>query len=95
MLKENNARKGFFDRQQLDNVRKRLRPHNKAVSLFAYITGWRKGEILTLAWPQVDFQAGFVRLEPGTTKNDEARVFPFTSELRELLEGQRAQRPTP
>jgi integrase len=29
----------------------------------------------------VDFQAGYVRLEPGTTKNREARVFPFTAGL--------------
>jgi integrase len=60
------------------------------VATFAYITGWRISEILNLQWPRVDFQAGFVRLEPGTTKNDEARVFPFTEELRAILEAQRA-----
>jgi hypothetical protein len=32
-----------------------------------------------------------VRLEPGTTKNDEARVFPFTEELRAVLEDQRVK----
>jgi integrase-like protein len=42
------------------------------------LTGWRvPSEILTLRWKQVDFSAGMVRLEPGTTKNDEGRVFPF------------------
>jgi integrase len=30
-----------------------------------------------------------VRLDPGTTKNGEARVFPFTTELRRVLERQR------
>jgi integrase len=91
MLKENNVRKGFFDREQLDSVVKHLRPHNGPPAIFAYITGWRKSEILTLKWPQVDFKAGIVRLEPGTTKNDEARIFPFTAELRSVLEGQRAK----
>ena len=30
-----------------------------------------------------------MRLEPGTTKNGEGREFPFTAELRSLLEDQR------
>jgi len=33
--------------------------------------------------------AGEVRLDPGTTKNREGRVFYFSAELRELLESQR------
>ena len=37
---------------------------------------WRKSEILSLQWRQVDFEAGNVRLEPGTTKNREAGSFP-------------------
>lgn len=58
---------------------------------FAYLTGWRIGEILPLQGRQVDFAAGTVRLEPGTTKNDEGRVFPFAvlSELEALLRRQR------
>ena len=39
----------------------------------------------------MDFRVGEVRLEPGTTKNDEGRVFPFTVDLREILEEQRRQ----
>src|SRR5262249_15942936 len=31
-----------------------------------------------------------VRLDVGTTKNDDGRVFPFTAELRTILEEQRA-----
>ena len=51
----------------------------RALLTFAYLTGWRTlSEILTLQWHQIDFSAGIVRLEPGTTKNDEARVFPFS-----------------
>ena len=37
----------------------------------------------------MDFKAGTVRLDPGTTKNGEGRVFPLTVELRALLETQR------
>ena len=39
---------------------------------------------------QVDFAAGTVRLDPGTTKNGEGRVFPMTAELWALLDAQRA-----
>src|SRR5690606_21409412 len=58
---------------------------------FAFLTGWRSGEILPLRWSQVDFSAGLVRLEPGMTKNREGRSFPFRAlpALAELLEQQR------
>ena len=90
MLKENNLRKGFFDLEQFESVRRCLSPDVQPMVTFAYITGWRiRSEVRFLEWAQVDFAAGIVRLEPGTTKNDEARVFPFTRELRAVLEEQR------
>jgi len=47
---------------------------------FAYLTGWRlKSEVLALQWWQVDFDGGMVRLEPGSTKNADGRVFPFAA----------------
>jgi integrase len=39
-----------------------------------------------MEWRQVDLTAGEVRLEPGTTKNKEGRTFPFTRELRILMD---------
>jgi integrase len=91
MLEEDNVRQGFFEREQFESLRKHLPEWVQPVAAFAYITGWRKSEILELQWRQVDFEAGYVRLEPGTTKNREARQFPFTSDLRALLEGQKAK----
>jgi integrase len=92
MLEEDNVRQGFFEREQYEAIRKHLPEWVQPVADFAYITGWRKSEILSLQWRQVDFEAGNVRLEAGTTKNREARQFPFTSELRSVLEAQRAKR---
>ena len=58
----------------------------RPVVTFAYVTGWRiNSEVLPLQWRQVDLKAGEVRLDPGTTKNLEGRVFYLTSELQELL----------
>ncbi len=59
---------------------------------FAYITGWRSGEITGLEWRNVDFKAGEIRFDPGASKNREGRVFPMTSGLRKLLEAQDAER---
>lgn len=47
-------------------------------------------EVLSLTWPQIDFTGGFMRLEPGATKNSEGRAFPLIPELRTLLERRQA-----
>jgi integrase len=38
----------------------------------------------------VDLAGGFVRLEPGTTKNTEGRAFPLIPEMRAILERRQA-----
>ncbi len=71
-------------------VRAHLPTYAQPVVTFAFVTGWRvRSEVLTLQWRQVDFKAGIVRLDPGTTKNLEGRVFVMTPELRVALEAQR------
>ena len=45
--------------------------------------------MLPLTWTRVDFTENEVRLDAGTTKNGEARVFPMNSDLRTLLKAQR------
>ena len=81
-------RTGFFEPDQFHAVR-HLSPPLRALMTFSYITGWRKSDVLSLQWRQIDFQNGVVMLDPGTTKNDEGRVFPFTQELRDLLRSQK------
>jgi len=62
----------------------------KPLAIAAYITGWRaRSELLTRQWRHVDFARGWLRLEPGESKNGEGREFPFTPELRAILEQQR------
>jgi integrase len=91
MLTENNARRGFFEREQFEAVRAHLPEYARPAATFAYITGWRlKAEILPLQWRQVDFKAGVVTLDVGSTKNRDGRTFPMTPELRATLESQRA-----
>lgn len=93
MLRENNARQGFFEPSQVEDVLARLPRSVRPVITFAYLTGWRiRSEVLPLTWAQVDLKAGIVRLEPGTTKSGEGRTFPFGAipSLKGLLEEQRA-----
>lgn len=89
MLREDNVRRGFFERDAFEAVVTHLPPALRPVGWFAYLTGWRlRSEVLPLQWRQVDWDAAQVRLDPGTTKNREGRSFPFTGELRVLLERQ-------
>jgi integrase len=53
-------------------------PGLAAAVAFAGTTGWRfKSEVLPLEWRRVDFETGVVWLDPGTTKNEQPRVFPI------------------
>ena len=89
-LKEHNIRKGFFEPDQYWSVRSRLPDDLKPVLTTAYVTGWRVyDEILTRQWHHVDFKSGWLRLEPGETKNDDGRMFPLTPDLRAVLLRQR------
>jgi site-specific recombinase XerD len=89
LLKEHNIRQGFFEPAQFASVTTHLPVHMRGIVAFAFITGWRTpSEILPLEWRLVDTQAGEVRLDAGSTKNGDGRVFPFTTELRRVLEDQ-------
>jgi integrase len=87
LLPENNARQGFADTKQVATICRHLSPDLADAVQFMFITGWRsRSEVLPLRWAQVDFAGGFVRLEPGTAKNNEGRAFPLIPELRALVE---------
>ena len=91
MLAEDNIRTDFFEHDQFQAVVHQLPDDLQPVFEVTYITGWRvRSEILTRQWHHIDFDAGWLRLEPGETKNRDGRMFPLTPELREILERQRA-----
>jgi integrase len=86
------ARTGFFEDADYRAVLAELPAPLRPAIAFAYYTGWRiPSEVLSLTWAQVDFRAGMVRLEVGTTKTGEGRTFPFAAlpPLEALLERQR------
>lgn len=86
LLRENNARTGFFERAQFDEVLEHMPTELHPPLWFAYITGWRfKSEVLSLTVSNVDLKGGFVRLEVGSTKSGEGRTFFMTQKLRTVL----------
>jgi integrase len=56
----------------------------------AYLSGWRRGEIVSLRWDAVDRTAREVRLR--TSKNGQGRVLPLDGELWRLIERRWAAR---
>ena len=90
LLRENNVRRGFFEAAEFAAVRRHLPPDLADLVTFLHTTGWRwRSEAARLRWTAVAFDAAEVRLDPGTTKTGEGRVFPFTAKLRALLERRR------
>jgi integrase len=79
MLREDNVRVGFFESEQYEAVLAHLPEGMRPAVTFAFVTGWRiNSEVLSIEWRQVDLRVGEVRLDPGTTKNGEGRVFYLT-----------------
>lgn len=92
MLPENNVRKGFFEEDDLQRLLRYLPVRLHALARVAFITGWRRGELLSRDWQHVNFDSEWLRLEPGETKNGEGRNFPIIAPLRRVLEEQKERK---
>jgi integrase len=87
MLPERNVRSGFASAEQVEAICRHLPPDEADAVRFLFITGWRsQSEVFPLTWSQVDWLGGFVRLNPGTTKNLDGRAFPLIPELQVVLQ---------
>jgi integrase len=93
MLKEPPARKGFLEHGDFQKLRQALPEHIRPLLTLAFYTGMRLGELKNLHWSNVNLLHEQIRLDPGTTKNDEARLIPLMGELPEMLRILRHQNP--
>jgi len=85
-LKEPPARSGFINPADYEHLRDSC--HElwlRAMIALAYTFGFRQSELLSMRVRQVDLTTRTIRLEPGTTKNDEGRMVHMTSEVEKLL----------
>lgn len=85
-LHENNTRQGFFERPEFEALVAALSDYLKDFTRFAYLTGWRKGEIISLRWADVDRDGGAIRLRPEASKNGRGRTVVVDGELDALIE---------
>lgn len=77
-LKENNARQGFFSREQLDALLRAMPEHYRGAIEFSYFSSWRLGEVLRLRWDRnLDADRSRVFLLEGETKNGASRIIPL------------------
>ena len=53
---------------------------------FAYLTGWRKGEVISLRWTDVDRDAGAIRLRAEAAKTGRGRTAMLEGDLADLIE---------
>ena len=84
MLREDNARSGFFEHADFLSVAAHLPEPVNDIAWFGYLSGWRKGEILSLRWEMVDRAAKEVRIR--TSKNGQGRVLPLRGDLWDVIE---------
>ena len=90
MLVEDNARQGFLDHSAFLALRDALPDYLKDAIAFLYYGGWRREEMATLEWRDVEETA--IRLRPEHSKNKAGRILPLSGELLDIIERARERR---
>jgi integrase len=86
MLAES-VREGFFTQAEVAKLVKHLPKDLHDFVWFGFYTGWRKGEIASLKWADVDEEAGTLRLSWRKSKNNQARTMALEGALSAIIKG--------
>jgi integrase len=90
LSEQGNARRGFFADAEFNAVEGFLPEYLRDFCRFGYSTGWRKGEIASLLWEDLD--GDVIRLKGVNAKNGEARSVALGGALAELIDRRKAAR---
>jgi integrase len=90
LSEKGNARQGFFADADFHAVRDKLPEYLRDFVQFGYLTGWRKGEIASLRWS--DVEGDVVRLRGENAKNGEGRTVTLSGDLSDLIDRRKAMR---
>ena len=91
-LPEYGVRNEYFTREEIDSLLPHLPENLRDVVLFAFLSGWRKGEILGLRWKNVDPAGSVIRLDPEQNKGRTVRILALEGELATIIEMRRDSR---
>lgn len=85
-LQNSKARQGWISMEEYLQLLKHLPDNLKPIVTFAWQTGWRKEEILSLQWKNIDRKKNTITIMD--TKNNEPRTIPMDTEVRAVIERQ-------
>jgi len=80
-----NRRRGFMEYEQYQTMLSCLPDHQKMLLCFACHTGVRRGELLSLQWSWMDWNAMVFRIPGQYCKNNEDHVIPVYGPMVEFL----------
>src|SRR5262249_15671770 len=91
-LPERNVRRGFFEKAEFEAVVAHLPEYLQDFCRFAYLCAWRKGQIASLTWADVDRAAGVIVARAEHVKNGRAHKIVLEAELAEIIDPRWASR---
>jgi integrase len=92
LSEKDNVRQGFVSKAEFLRVHANLPADLQDFAMFAFSTGWRRGEIVNLDWSNVQDGDTVIRLRPEQTKNGHGRSVPVEGELVDIIKHRREAR---
>lgn len=84
-LQESLPRQGFMEHADYLAIRSHLSAPYQDVMDFGYLSGWRRGEILTLEWRDIERERHVIRLRPEFCKTRTGRVLILSKPLQDVI----------
>jgi integrase len=82
---EQRVREGFYERADFEAIVVYLPEDLQDFARWGYLTGWRKSEIASLRWNELNMENRQLRLRGQYSKNGEPRMVPLVGRLWEVI----------
>ena len=86
LLPEHAVRNEFFTPAEIEALLPCLPDYLRDAVLFAFLSGWRRGEVVGLQWANVNRSGRVIRLDPKQNKGRKVRVLALRGEFAALIE---------